>query len=94
MSDSTNADFRSLLMSGTVVGAVQWTATNWRRTCYSTSGPLTSPVEEPREGFQLCGHSPIFKGNRLYMTNMSATDDGINSKVSVMQAAFSGLPLN
>jgi sugar lactone lactonase YvrE len=38
--------------------------------------------------------SPIFKGSRLYMTNMSATDGGVNSKVSVLQGPYSGIPLN
>ena len=37
--------------------------------------------------------SPIFKGSKLYMTNMSATDGGVNSKVSVLQAPFPGIPL-
>ena len=37
---------------------------------------------------------PIFKGNKLYLTNMSATDGGVNSKVSVLQAPFPGLPLD
>jgi sugar lactone lactonase YvrE len=37
--------------------------------------------------------SPIFKGTRLYMTNMSATDGGVNSKVSVLQAPYPGIKL-
>jgi sugar lactone lactonase YvrE len=37
--------------------------------------------------------SPIFKGSKLYMTNMSATDGGVNSKVSVLQAPFPGIRL-
>ncbi len=38
--------------------------------------------------------SPIFKGSRMYITNMSATDGGVNSKVSLFQAPFPGLPLH
>jgi sugar lactone lactonase YvrE len=37
--------------------------------------------------------SPIFKGSKLYMTNMSATDGGVNSKLSVLQAPFPGIRL-
>ena len=36
--------------------------------------------------------SPVFEGRRLYITNMSAADGGINSKVSVMTAPYPGLP--
>jgi sugar lactone lactonase YvrE len=38
--------------------------------------------------------SPIFKGNQMYITNMSATDGGVNSKVSLFQAPYAGLPLH
>jgi sugar lactone lactonase YvrE len=37
--------------------------------------------------------SPIFKGSKLYMTNMSATDGGVNSKLSVLQAPYPGIRL-
>jgi sugar lactone lactonase YvrE len=37
--------------------------------------------------------SPIFKGRKLYMTNMSATDGGVNSKISVLQAPYPGILL-
>jgi sugar lactone lactonase YvrE len=37
--------------------------------------------------------SPIFKGSKLYMTNMSATDGGVNSKLSVLQAPYAGIHL-
>jgi sugar lactone lactonase YvrE len=37
--------------------------------------------------------SPIFKGSKLYMTNMSATDGGVNSKVSILQTPFPGIHL-
>lgn len=37
--------------------------------------------------------SPIFKGRKLYMTNMSATDGGVNSKVSILQAPYPGIQL-
>lgn len=37
--------------------------------------------------------SPIFKGSKLFMKNTSATDGGVNSKVSVLQAPFSGVKL-
>jgi sugar lactone lactonase YvrE len=37
--------------------------------------------------------SPIFKGRKLYITNMSATDGGVNSKVSILQAPFPGIQL-
>ena len=38
--------------------------------------------------------SAVFAGNTLYITNMSATDGGIGSKVSTLQAPYPGLPLN
>ena len=34
------------------------------------------------------------KGGQMYITNMSATDGGVNSKVSLFQAPFPGLPLH
>ncbi len=37
--------------------------------------------------------SPIFKGRKLYMTNMSATDGGVNSKVTILQAPYPGIQL-
>ena len=37
--------------------------------------------------------SPIFKGTKLYMTNMSATDGGVNSKVSILQTPYPGIRL-
>jgi hypothetical protein len=38
--------------------------------------------------------SPIFKGRLMFMTNMSATDGGVNSKLSVFVAPHPGLPLH
>jgi sugar lactone lactonase YvrE len=35
--------------------------------------------------------SLVFAGRRLYLTNMSAADGGINSKLSVLQAPYPGL---
>ena len=37
--------------------------------------------------------SLVFKGRDLYITNMSAQDGGINSKLSVFEAPHPGLPL-
>ncbi len=37
--------------------------------------------------------SAVFKGKLLFMTNMSATDGGVNSKLSVLVAPFPGLHL-
>ena len=37
--------------------------------------------------------SLVFKGDDLYIANMSAQDGGINSKLSVFEAAHPGLPL-
>jgi sugar lactone lactonase YvrE len=37
--------------------------------------------------------SAIFKGSKLYMSNMSATDGGVGSKVSVLQAPYPGIRL-
>jgi sugar lactone lactonase YvrE len=37
--------------------------------------------------------SAIFKGSKLYMSNMSATDGGVGSKVSVLQAPYPGIHL-
>jgi sugar lactone lactonase YvrE len=36
--------------------------------------------------------SAVFAGRTLYITNMSAADGGINSKVSTLQAPYPGLP--
>jgi sugar lactone lactonase YvrE len=38
--------------------------------------------------------SPIFKDHLMFMTNMSATDGGVNSKLSVLVTPFRGLRLN
>lgn len=37
--------------------------------------------------------SLIFRGTNVYITNMSAADGGINSKLSLFHAPFAGLPL-
>jgi len=37
--------------------------------------------------------SLVFKGDDLYITNMSAQDGGVNSKLSVFEAPHPGLPL-
>ena len=37
--------------------------------------------------------SAVFKGRLMFMTNMSATDGGVNSKLSVLVAPFRGLQL-
>lgn len=36
--------------------------------------------------------SAVFAGRKLFITNMSAADDGVNSKVSVLLAPYPGLP--
>jgi sugar lactone lactonase YvrE len=36
--------------------------------------------------------SAAFKGRLMFMTNMSATDGGVNSKLSVFAAPYRGLP--
>ena len=38
--------------------------------------------------------SLVFKGSQLYLTNASLFDDGVNSRILILQAAFSGSPLN
>jgi sugar lactone lactonase YvrE len=38
--------------------------------------------------------SAVFKGRLMFMTNMSATDGGVNSKLSVLVAPFPGLHLH
>jgi sugar lactone lactonase YvrE len=38
--------------------------------------------------------SLVFKGRKLYITNLSLFDGGVNSKLSVMLAPFPGLPLS
>jgi len=38
--------------------------------------------------------SLVFKGSQLYLTNASLFDDGINSRILILQAAFPGWPLN
>jgi hypothetical protein len=34
--------------------------------------------------------SAVFSGTRLYITNMSAADGGVNSKLSVLHAPYPG----
>jgi len=36
----------------------------------------------------------LFKGSQVYLTNASLFDDGVNSRILVLQAALPGLPLN
>jgi sugar lactone lactonase YvrE len=36
----------------------------------------------------------LFKGTQVFMTNASLFDDGVNSKILILHAAFPGLPLN
>jgi hypothetical protein len=38
--------------------------------------------------------SAVFKGRLMFMTNMSATDGGVNSKLSVLVAPFQGFHLH
>jgi len=38
--------------------------------------------------------SLVFKGNQVYFTNASLFDDGINSRLLVLQALIPGVPLN
>jgi hypothetical protein len=38
--------------------------------------------------------SLVFRGDDVYIANMSAQDDGVNSKLSVFEAAHPGLPLH
>ena len=38
--------------------------------------------------------SLVFHGRTLYITNLSNTDGGVNSKLSVLRTPFPGLPLN
>ena len=38
--------------------------------------------------------SPIFKGSKIFITNTSAVDGGVNSKVSLFYAPFPGIYLN
>ena len=38
--------------------------------------------------------SPVFKGRLMFITNMSATDGGVNSKLSVFVAPYRGLRTN
>ena len=37
--------------------------------------------------------SLVFEGRRLFVTNLSLTDGGVNSKLSVMTALRPGLPI-
>jgi sugar lactone lactonase YvrE len=38
--------------------------------------------------------SVVFKGSQLYITNTALFDDGASSRITVLQAAFPGWPLN
>ena len=38
--------------------------------------------------------SLVFKGNQVYFTNASLFDNGVNSRLLVLQALIPGLPLN
>lgn len=48
-------------------------------------GTETPPIDFPA--------SLIFKGNQLYFTNASLFDDGVNSRILVLQAPRPGLPV-
>jgi hypothetical protein len=61
---------------------------------FSPNGVLTHRYSGAGVNAMSFNASPIFKGSQMYITNMSATDGGVNSKVSLLQAPFPGLPLH
>jgi sugar lactone lactonase YvrE len=61
---------------------------------FSPNGALTNRYSGTGVNAMSFNASPIFKGSQMYITNMSATDGGVNSKVSLFQAPFPGLPLH
>ena len=61
---------------------------------FSPDGALTNRYSGSGVNAMSFNASPIFKGNQMYITNMSATDGGVNSKVSLFQAPFPGLQLH
>ena len=61
---------------------------------FSPDGALTNRYSGTGVNAMSFNASPIFKGNQMYITNMSATDGGVNSKVSLFQAPFPGLQLH
>jgi sugar lactone lactonase YvrE len=60
---------------------------------FSPGGALTKRYSATGANAMSFNASPIFKGSQMYITNMSATDGGVNSKVSLFQAPFPGLQL-
>lgn len=61
---------------------------------FSPDGALTNRYSGSGVNAMSFNASPIFKGNQMYITNMSATDGGVNSKVSLFQAPYPGLPVH
>jgi hypothetical protein len=49
-----------------------------------------SAAAEPAQGFPA---SLVFRGRTLYVTNLSLSDGGVNSKLSALGVPFPGLPL-
>jgi sugar lactone lactonase YvrE len=75
----------NIYVSANQVGEIQVLAPNGRLIArYAGSGP--TELDFPA--------SLVFKGSQLYITNASLFDDGVNSGILVLKAAFPGWPLN
>jgi hypothetical protein len=58
---------------------------------FSPDGRLTHRYQGSGNNALDFNASLVFKGRLMFITNMSATDGGINSKLSVFVAPFRGL---
>jgi sugar lactone lactonase YvrE len=61
---------------------------------FAPDGSLTNRYSGTGINAMSFNASPVFKGRKMYITNMSAADGGLNSKVSVLQAPFPGIRLH
>jgi sugar lactone lactonase YvrE len=61
---------------------------------FSPQGKLIHRYSGTRNNALDFNASAVFIGRLLFMTNMSATDGGVNSKLSVLVTPFPGLPLH
>ena len=61
---------------------------------FSPSGSLLQRFAGAGANAMSFNASPIFNGSKMFITNTSAVDGGVNSKVSLFYAPFSGINLN
>ena len=60
---------------------------------FSSAGSLVQRYAGTGTNAMSFNASPIFKGSQMFITNTSAVDGGVNSKVSLFQAPYPGIYL-